>query len=557
MIEIFLYSFIYVVLLTPYGFILTNENKVNLYCFSKDLIFGTILICFIAIIINFFSPLNLFINNIILLIPLIVLIKNRHRYLNLKFIKFIILISILLTFLITESNVYRPDAGLYHLPFIGILNSEKIIMGLSNLHFRYGHTSIIQYLSAANYNSIFKDNGIVFAQAIIASAIMLNFIFQIHKYLLLKKYNFHLYFLFFILVFIFYKMNRYSEYGNDAPAHFIYFFFISEVILYLSNKNKSLINNLILSFFIIQNKILLIPVILFNFIFLKFNKIKSLFKNKIFYFLLFFFLAWSLKNIFMTGCFLYPVKESCFKNLKWSNIENTQLIAIESEIWAKGYSDLDYESKLKINYEEFLNNFYWLDIWSTKHLKLITKIMAPYLILCLLILLILYHGSKKVPQKKDKFEYYLISISFLTFIIWFIKAPLFRYGYSTIIIFLSCIFASILTSRKINYKKINYIFYPVCCILIVIFMTKNLNRIYENNNDYLNYPWPKYNSMTDNNNNSSFFEKKLNGKIILIPDEGYCMYSKKICTHYNSIDELKLKKSFGYYLITKKKNYNE
>ena len=58
-------------------------------------------------------------------------------------------------------------------------------------------------------------------------------------------------------------------------------------------------------------------------------------------------------------------------------------------------------------------------------------------------------------------------------------------------------------------------------------MTKNLNRIYENNNDYLNYPWPKYNSMTDNNNNSSFFEKKLNGKIILIPDEGYCMYSKK------------------------------
>ena len=35
--------------------------------------------------------------------------------------------------------------------------------------------------------------------------------------------------------------------------------------------------------------------------------------------------------------------------------------------------------------------------------------MAPYLILCLLILLILYHGSKKVPQKKDKFEYYLIS----------------------------------------------------------------------------------------------------------------------------------------------------
>ena len=64
--------------------------------------------------------------------------------------------------MITSSNVYRPDAGLYHLPFINIINQEKIIVGLSNLHFRFGHISILQYTSAIFNNTLFAENGIVF-----------------------------------------------------------------------------------------------------------------------------------------------------------------------------------------------------------------------------------------------------------------------------------------------------------------------------------------------------------------------------------------------------------
>ena len=32
---------------------------------------------------------------------------------------------------------------LYHLPYTSILNNEKIIIGLSNIHFRFAHTSIV------------------------------------------------------------------------------------------------------------------------------------------------------------------------------------------------------------------------------------------------------------------------------------------------------------------------------------------------------------------------------------------------------------------------------
>ena len=46
-------------------------------------------------------------------------------------------------------------------------------------------------------------------------------------------------------------MNRYSEYGNDAPAHFLVFFLISELILQINKFDlKNYGNNLILSLFI-------------------------------------------------------------------------------------------------------------------------------------------------------------------------------------------------------------------------------------------------------------------------------------------------------------------
>ena len=166
--------------------------------------------------------------------------------------------TFLIFILILESNVYRPDAGLYHLPYTKILNDEKIIFGLSNFHFRYGHISIVQYLSAISNNLIFRENGIVFAQALIAASVIINFSFKIYEYNKNKNYNFHFYFLISILIFIIYKMNRYSEYGNDAPSHFLFFFLISEIIL-LNKKNiTSVCNCLIVILFVILNKITLL-----------------------------------------------------------------------------------------------------------------------------------------------------------------------------------------------------------------------------------------------------------------------------------------------------------
>ena len=55
-----------------------------------------------------------------------------------------------------------------YFPYINILNENKIILGISNLHQRFGHTSIMQYLSAIHYNFIFGLNGTVIPLASLA-----------------------------------------------------------------------------------------------------------------------------------------------------------------------------------------------------------------------------------------------------------------------------------------------------------------------------------------------------------------------------------------------------
>ena len=108
------------------------------------------------------------------------------------------------------------------------------------------------------------------------------------------KNKFYLFYIFFCLIFISFKMNRYGEYGNDYIPHFFLFFLVS---LFFKFRNKLKFSNIyFFSFFIFLNKIIFLPVLLlpfFNFIiYKKFEKIftpKNLISS--------FILIWILKNV--------------------------------------------------------------------------------------------------------------------------------------------------------------------------------------------------------------------------------------------------------------------
>ena len=132
-------------------------------------------------------------------------------------------------------------------------------------------------------------NGIVIPSALIVSAVFINFTSRIINLINLKKYDFELIFLIFIQLFIFFKVNRYSEYGNDAPAHLLYFYLISKIIENKLSTNQ-ILNVSLLILFIIQNKIILICSLLFILLFIKREQFFELFKKKILFYIDFFFI---------------------------------------------------------------------------------------------------------------------------------------------------------------------------------------------------------------------------------------------------------------------------
>ena len=547
MINIVLLGFLATFLYTPYGYLIQKGN--NIRSFSLQLIFSLIILSFFSLVLNFLTPLSKLVCSLFILVSLVLIVKFRHIFLKTKYLIFCFLSSIIIFLLIASSNVYRPDAGLYHLPFINILNHEKIIFGLSNLHFRYGHISIIQYTSAIFNNIIFQDNGINFPAALIAVSVILNFLSNLNIKLKNKKFDFHFFILFSFILFIFYKINRYSEYGNDAPTHLLMFLLISEIVKNFKISNSSKFSNLfLLSLFIIMNKIILLFSILFPLVlfFNKRNKINILELKNIFIF--FFVFIWFLKNILISGCILYPVKITCFNYFQWTDTKKTEEVSIENEAWAKGWPD--YRKKdVKLTQKEYSKNFNWVSTWGKNHFFKILKIILPYILFLTIILFIVKSKTLKVPQ--EKYIKYLIYISVLGTIIWIYKVPVFRYGYSYLIILISLIFSYF--AQSFEYKENSRsIFKASILLLATIFILKNTNRIIFENKEYYGYPWPKIYSMDENNEPKMHNFSYIDGKKIYYTENDYCMYGLSPCAL--SISGIKHRKILGYSLIYKPLN---
>ena len=142
---------------TLLGKILIRKSDYN---FFEITLVGAIFSSFLALFVNFFFALTQNINFLIFLLIFLLSFKKIFK-IDLKEIKLILFISFIAFGITIFDTVNRPDAYLYHLPFTHIINESKIILGLSNLHFRFAHISLMQYLSAFNYSLITNENAIL------------------------------------------------------------------------------------------------------------------------------------------------------------------------------------------------------------------------------------------------------------------------------------------------------------------------------------------------------------------------------------------------------------
>ena len=506
-------------------------------------IFGFIFVGFLSLIINFFIPLNKIVGSIFLLVSLIYffnhLIKSQKKS---ELFYIIIFLSFTSFSILALSNINRPDAGLYHLPYISILNENKIIIGLTNIHYRFGHTSIMQYISAVYYNYIFKIEFINVPLASVFSFYLL-FILRVFKKKLERKEDRSILISFLIIIFSLYSFNRYSNYGNDTPSH-IYFFIL--VIYFLNITDLKCLNIhsfykiTLISIFLFTLKpfmliVLLIPLFLFV---LNKEKLKIIKNTKI---VLCFILitVWILKNILISGCLIFPIKNTCIKSLNYFNENVVNLASNEAEAWSKGFPDQKGNSKLTL--KEYNANFNWLETWQENHFKKIQEKILPFLIFILIFITpyILIKSDNNYHNIKKKIDYNLLIITIFSFICsvyWFFYFPVYRFGTSFLATFIFTIFALIILQFK-SLDKINITFF---WILIIVFflgsMGKNYSRIYKNyDKDYNGHPWPRIYTLNNNETNiqktfESIYDKE-NQFLYNYSHGEECMYSKSPCSH--------------------------
>lgn len=505
-----------------------NTLKKNIF---EYIFFGFLTIGFIALFLNFFLPLTNFINSItffFFFICALFLIKEFDKKIILSHFLIIILISFFAFLLIFKANIFRPDAGLYHLPFTKILNSERIILGLSNLHFRFGHISIVQYINAINYNFLTTENGILFPITTLVSTFIVYLISEIKKSIKHNDFVFQ-YFLILIFIFSITYLERYSDYGNDASGYIysmlclIYFLKIKKV---KPDQRNYLLDVLILfSFFSFLNKTFLILFLFLPFFFVRKNNLIKLLKNKITLFIGIFFIFWCIKNLLISGCFLYPLPITCVDFI-WTDIQQTKYFNAAGEAASKGYLDImKYKiENAQISIYEFNKNFNWLKIWSQFHFFKIIEKLFPFLIFIFLFFLYKFFSSKEENVINTNKLNFLCIFSIISFVFWFLKFPLYRYGVSYIILLVLSF--SILIFHKFKFallkkKEIYFLSY----LSLIIFLGINFKRIFTYNE--IREDLPSLYSMGEN----VFYKQKRLNNIEYYFADSECMYTKSLCTH--------------------------
>ena len=503
---------------------------------------------------NFFFPLNLFINTFIFFGLLFYFFWDQYRNnINIKKIVLNILTISVITFIILFlSNINRPDAGLYHLPFTKLLNESKIILGSSNIHFRFGHTSLIQYSNAVNFNILFRDKGILIPQGLLIVSIIYYFgtkIFEYYK----KKVDLNFIILFFCFSFSILNYNRYSSFGNDAGVNLLFLLLIYKTFNLI--KKEIFANDIFflsfISLFCFAQKSFFILSFIIPFLILIYFHRKNFFiiiksKKTIILFILLSILF--LKNILISGCMIFPVKKTCFENLSWYNNITTTREEIMAEAWAKDWIN----SNQKLSPEEYSQNFNWLETWSNNHATIIIKKLAPFIFILFIFIIYGFISSKKKFYKSkldnEKIFLILIIVSLISFCFWFIKFPIYRYGSG--ILGGSLILFSTYFFSKLNYNIPKRFFYIFISILIFGIVAKNSIRIYKKiNSNYFQYPWPKIYSLSNpvnELNKANFTKYNLNSEFMFYTaKDGYCMYGPAPCTYY--IDKTISKKNiYGY-----------
>ena len=447
----------------------------------------------VGILFHYFSISNL-LTIFIILLGIIFFIKNNYKYFNqlsffTKYFK-IVLLSVFFGLYALNNNDFE-----YH--FFHILENKKnnLQYGLAEFgsNYKVAYNSAWLFLQSIFFIEKFHYS-LFFLSSIFYSLFIRDFYQLIRKSIIEENYLSLIYFISSIL-FILLGFYRYKDFGTDYSSHLIMIYIVG-LFLFYNNSDKLnyqfFINCLLIFSLAVISKISSIPFLLF-FIFLIYKiSFKDLFdqiKSQHLIMLLCPLLVWFSHNLALSGCIVYPIDHTCFTDLPWS-------IDSKGSYSSKHHYELIslFAKGVKISYWDFsaeeLRSFnkisIWFPYWIDIYFIIILEKFLPALIILILIP-ISYVFNKKIKMSNNHIsnslkridQFFLVNISIILFIIWFLQAPSIRFGFSYILFFLLIIIVPLW--YKVFFSEIGIlksIIKKILLLSLVFFISNNLVRIF-------------------------------------------------------------------------------
>jgi len=473
------------------GFNSKQTEKVDFGFFGLT---GILILIFLSYYTNLFFKHGYLHNSIIILtgfsIFVYVLIKNFNQ-LKKNFLITIIVFLILFIGLLMYKN--HDDFFYYHFQYTLSLINFKKIFGLGHLGHGYRNPSSIFYL-----NSLFYLPGIKYYLVNSGAILIFGFsnIFILRKilnYFKNKKYDFLLFLLALIFIYINTAFYRIAEHGTDKSSLILIFIF---AIIYLESVNNKRRQNIIVFKNYYEKIIILITLIIsfksFYLIYLLFipvwfyqvhdlrsvkKFIKIIINSKITYLSLFTIIAVLFSIFSITGCLVYPASFTCFANLEWSiPIEQVDYMKSWYELWSKSGANPNYRIEDPLLY---LQNFNWVNNWFNHYF--ITKVSDFLLVIFFItfVVIIYLKSSQKKINKKNIVNFKIFYLVVILFALeWFLNHPALRYGGYTLFVLILFIPISIYLSKfKYDFIDLKKKLSVLLLISLIVFFGKNFLRI--------------------------------------------------------------------------------
>jgi hypothetical protein len=336
------------ILLNNFYFKKIDKKKEIIFFFEKVL-YTLFFVSFGSLILNFFIPLSLYITYFWLLIFItsIFLLTESDLIIFKNNLPIILLISFL-------PNIMDPgyDALLYHIPYQTWIKTNQILIGFSELNFRFSLGSIYHYFGTLLWT---KSNYIFVSY--LSSTFYLLFFLYLKEFFRdsYKKIIFS-----FLICLTLPLWSRYiypnsgqidAKFGIIATILISYLFFNFSKLFDKTIKAKEILFVSILFCLLFSLKssgILFLPLGFLIFILLL-SRIE--FKNYVFPLFLFFIfsLTWVFRGFIISGCLYYPIKISCV-DVSWLNHHWLNYVNSEVSIHAsKAFSLINLDAILKKN----------------------------------------------------------------------------------------------------------------------------------------------------------------------------------------------------------------